>query len=371
MTVSGRSATVYSIAGGHVGRNRLRVLSGVLAPTTAALFDQLHIPGTARCLDAGCGGGDVTTLLAQRALRGHVTGIDIDPVKIALATTDAPANVSYRTEDLATTVQRREQFDIVYARFVLCHLSEAGSWVKALTQLVAPGGTLAVEDTHIAGSFCAPPLAAFARCNEIYSATVRANGGDPDIGPSLPAQLAKAGLEEIGIQVVQPAALHGDAKRIQLLTLAAIKQRAIQSGTGTAEEIAEITADLEAFAERTDTVVSTAQIIQTWGRRPATPATSRRLSHRGFRHDRPRTVGLVQKTSSLNYRTSSGVAQSPTQPPNATSTSLNITSASHPALESSTYRAAAGVTRWLWDPAAIMWWASTSPSRPSITPGVP
>jgi SAM-dependent methyltransferase len=263
----------YSIAGGHVGRDRLRVLSGVLAPTSAALFDRLHISRTARCLDAGCGGGDVTTLLAERVPDGHVTGVDIDPVKIALAAAAAPGNVSYRAEDLATTVGRQEQFDMVYARFVLCHLPSAPHWVQALAQLVAPGGMLVVEDTHIAGSFCAPPSAAFSRCVEIYSATVRSNGGDPDIGPSLPLRLADAGFEDIGIQIVQPAALQGDAKRIQLLTLGAIKSVAIDAGLSTAEEIAQIATDLQEFVERPDTVVTTAQVVQTWGTRPATPAT--------------------------------------------------------------------------------------------------
>jgi SAM-dependent methyltransferase len=273
VTVSEHPTAVYSIEGGHVGRNRLRVLSGVFAPTTAALFDRVQIAGSARCLDAGCGGGDVTTLLAERVPNGHVTGVDIDSVKIALASPDAPANVSYHSEDLATTVQRREQFDLVYARFVLSHLAGADRWVRALTQLVAPGGTLVVEDTHIAATFCAPPSAAFARCIEIYSATVRANGGDPDIGPSLPLMLAGAGLHDVGIQVVQPAALHGDAKRIQLLTLAAIESVAIELGISTSEEIATITADLEEFVERPDTVVTTAQVVQTWGSRPATPDT--------------------------------------------------------------------------------------------------
>ena len=40
----------------------------------------------ARCLDLGCGSGDVTFELARRTgPGGHVTGVDLDEVKIALA----------------------------------------------------------------------------------------------------------------------------------------------------------------------------------------------------------------------------------------------------------------------------------------------
>ena len=262
-----QSRATYAIQGGQVGRDRLRVLSGVLAPTTSALLDRIQIPATARCLDAGCGGGDVTELLAARVPRGHVIGVDRDPVKIAMAAIEAPANVSYRSEDLDATVRSHDRFDLVYARFVLSHLAGAGEWVHALAGLVTPGGTLVVEDVHIAGAFCSPRSDVFDRAIEIYSATVRAGGGDPDIGPSLPRLLAAAGLTDVGISIVQPAALSGDAKRIQLLTLAAIEPAAIEFGTSTAAEIAELIAELRDFVERPDTVVTTAQVVQSWGRR--------------------------------------------------------------------------------------------------------
>lgn len=264
-----RHSPTYAIQGGHVGRDRLRVLSGVLAPTTAALLDRIGIPTTARCLDAGCGGGDVTTLLASFVPDGHVLGVDSDPVKIAIASAEAPSNVAYRSEDLAETIVRDERFDVVYARFVLSHLADADDWLRALAGLVTPGGTLVVEDVHIAGSFCSPRSDVFDRCLEIYSATVRASGGDPDIGPSLPRLLAAAGLTEVGIEIVQPAALSGDAKRIQLLTLAAIEPTAIRLGVSTAEEIADLITELREFVERPDTVVTTAQIVQSWGHRGA------------------------------------------------------------------------------------------------------
>jgi hypothetical protein len=50
----------YVIRGGGDGRERLRLLSGVMRPYTLRLFDRLGIPEGMSCLDVGCGGGDVT-----------------------------------------------------------------------------------------------------------------------------------------------------------------------------------------------------------------------------------------------------------------------------------------------------------------------
>lgn len=258
----------YVIAGGETGRARLRMLSGVIGATTERLLDRVEIADDARCLDAGCGGGDVTRLLAARVPFGSVVGVDRDPVKIALAGVDAPENVTLRVEELVETVASEERFDMVYARFVLSHLADAAGWVAALARLVVPGGALALEDIRIGGSFCSPQSDAFDRSLAIYSATVRANGGDPEVGPHLPRFLALAGLDDIGIEVVQPAAMAGDAKRIQRLTLIAIRDTAIAAGTATGEEIDGLASELDAFIERTDTVVTTAQIVQTWARRP-------------------------------------------------------------------------------------------------------
>jgi SAM-dependent methyltransferase len=271
MRAAARPAATYAIQGGTVGRDRLRVLSGVLAPATGALLDRIGLPAAARCLDAGCGGGDVTRMIASRVPAGRVTGTDRDPATIALAAPGAPANVTFRAEDLAATVRSGERYDLVYARFVLSHLDPAGGWVEALAGLLAPGGTLVLEDTHIAGAFCVPPSPVFDRAVEIYTATVRAGGGDPDIGPRLPLQLARAGLADIGIEIVQPAALGGDAKRLQLLTLTAVEAAAVRAGVSTAEEIAHLATALHGFVERPDTLVTTAQVVQSWGTRRETP----------------------------------------------------------------------------------------------------
>jgi SAM-dependent methyltransferase len=262
-------AGTYTIRGGTAGRERLRILSAVMAPNTSALLDRLDIARDATCIDVGCGGGDVTAMLAARATEGRVIGTDADEVKVALARAELPANVELVVEDVATTVGRGPFADVVYARFLLSHLGDGQRWAGALASLLVPGGLLVLEDTHIAAAWCAPPSAAFDRAVDIYRRTVRANGGEPDIGPQLPAYLAAAGLVGVGVQVAQPAALAGDHKRIQRLTLDAVRDAAVAAGATDDGEVDDLLAELDVLIERPDTVITTAQVVQTWGRRPS------------------------------------------------------------------------------------------------------
>src|SRR5262249_10791451 len=71
----------YIIRGGQAGRERLRLLARVMWPTTRELFERVGVRPGMRCLDVGCGGGDLSLDLARLVgPRGSVVGIDLDAV---------------------------------------------------------------------------------------------------------------------------------------------------------------------------------------------------------------------------------------------------------------------------------------------------
>ena len=111
----------YIIRGGVAGRERLRVLSRVMAPATTGLLARIGISEGARCLDAGCGNSDVTLELARLAgQRGQVTGIDLDEITLAIARDEARrtgvSNVTYLHAGL-DDLDEHSAFDVAYARF--------------------------------------------------------------------------------------------------------------------------------------------------------------------------------------------------------------------------------------------------------------
>ena len=95
----------YLIRGGIEGRERLRVLGRVMRPVTLALLERAGVVEGMRCLDVGCGGGDVTFDLASLVgITGSVVGLDVDATKVELARGDAQqaemSNVEFQVADL-------------------------------------------------------------------------------------------------------------------------------------------------------------------------------------------------------------------------------------------------------------------------------
>jgi hypothetical protein len=124
-----------------------------------------------------------------------------------------------------------------------------------------------LEDTHISGALCWPPDPVFTRSQALYTATVRARGGDPDIGLRLPAMAEAAGVADVAVTIAQPLGLRGEAKRIQALTIERIGAAAVALGLATPAEVDDLVAGLEALAARPDVLLSTARVVQVHGRR--------------------------------------------------------------------------------------------------------
>ena len=268
--------SAYIIRGGHEGRERLRLVTRVLAPATSALLDRVGIPEDAACLDVGSGGGDVTLELARRAPAGHVLGIDLDDAKLEIARAEAQdagvANVEYRRMDLFSA-DLPGGFDIVHARFVLSHLVDPQAAAGALVRALRPGGTLAVTDIEKRAAFCEPPHRSFDRYIELYSVTARARGADPDIGPRLPSILARAGCSPVHVHVEQPVGMapegyEGDVKLTAPITLESIADSVASSGAAERSEVEAIVDDLCRLAADGDTVMSAPRMVQAWERRP-------------------------------------------------------------------------------------------------------
>jgi SAM-dependent methyltransferase len=263
----------YAIRGGVEGRQRLKVLSRVMHPSTSALFDRLGIREGMTCLDVGCGSGDVTQELARRVgPRGRAVGVDIDETKLDLARQESEergiGNVEFRTLDIRTQDAGLD-FDVVYSRFPLTHRDDPVGAVAAFHRHVRPGGLAIVEDTDFSGHFTYPPSPASQHYYELYYAVVLRRGGDPDIGPRLPILLADGGFEEVDVTVVQPIGTRGEVKLLNPLTMENIADAVIHDGLASHEKIGAVIRELYEFAENPRTVAGVPRIVQAWGRRPS------------------------------------------------------------------------------------------------------
>ena len=261
----------YVIRGGQEGKRRLELLGRIMWPTTFQLLQRTGIRAGMRCLDIGCGGGDVTLGLARLAGPvGKVVGIDMDVMKLEAARQEAArqnlANVEFRQ---ANVYEWSEDgvYDRIYARFLLTHLPDPPAALASMRHALRPGGRLIIEDIDFSGSFCHPPCAAYERYVELYRSVVRRRKGDADIGPKLHGLLVQGGFQSVHLQLVHPFHVDQEGKELSLSTLINIAEAVLAEGLADQAEMDRVIAELEAFTNDLTTVLSLPRVFQAWGGR--------------------------------------------------------------------------------------------------------
>jgi ubiquinone/menaquinone biosynthesis C-methylase UbiE len=261
----------YAIRGGKEGKKRLDLLARVMLPTTMQLLDRVGLISGMKCLDVGCGGGHVAISMARIVgPEGCVLGTDTDAEILALAREDAEAaqvtNVQFQQQDACARLWH-EEFDVAYARFLLSHLNEPENCLAAMVEACLRGGTIVIEDIDFAASFCYPTCAAYERYKELYQELARRRGGDPNIGPKLPAMLRRAGIQDIELNVVQPAHMHGEGKLMAPVTMSRIADALTGERLAIESEVQHILTELNHAAADSETIISLPRILQVWGKR--------------------------------------------------------------------------------------------------------
>lgn len=113
---------------------------GILPRLLPLLGDVRGLP----VLDAGCGEGYLSRILARRGAR--VTGVDLSPRLIELARRQHPdLGVEYRVADLCRPLpELGGRFDVVASRFVLNDAYDHEGYIATLHSALRPGGRLAL-----------------------------------------------------------------------------------------------------------------------------------------------------------------------------------------------------------------------------------
>ena len=250
----------------------MSVIARAMWPTTERLLLAAGLTSGMRCLDLGCGAGDVSLAMARLVGRsGSVNGVDQDDVKVQFAREDADRDRLNNVQFHASNVEQLEddaEYDLVYARFLLTHLRDPAAVLRHMVRAAKPGGVIVVEDIDHAGVFSHPRSSALEQFVGLYNRVVRSRGADPEIGPKLPGLFREVGLAELHLSHVQPVYLDGEAKHIHRITLDNVAPALTAAGLATNAELEVLTQALDAFLTRSDTLVSTPRIFQVWARRP-------------------------------------------------------------------------------------------------------
>jgi ubiquinone/menaquinone biosynthesis C-methylase UbiE len=190
---------------------RLRDQSRTLAQL---LHHDTVYPAGARVLEAGCGVGAQTVLLARQSPAAQFTSVDLCAASLAAArTTIAQAgftNVTFQQADLFHLPFAEASFDHVFVCFVLEHLRQPLEVLVSLRRVLAPGGTLTViEGDHGSTFFHPHSLLAWRTIQCLIDLQARI-GGDALIGRRLYPLVSSAGFRHV---TVSPRFVYADSSR--------------------------------------------------------------------------------------------------------------------------------------------------------------
>jgi 2-polyprenyl-3-methyl-5-hydroxy-6-metoxy-1,4-benzoquinol methylase len=210
-----------------------------------ALTDLLHcdtiFPEGAKVLEAGCGVGAQTVILAPKNPKVDFLSIDRAVASLAEAARKIKQagirNVRFLPMDIYQMDFPPKSFDHVFVCFVLEHLANPALALDCLKLVLKPGGTITVIEGDHGSAYFYPRSEAAQRAIQCQVELQRKAGGNALIGRELFPLLSKAGFLSVR---VSPRTVYVDASRPRLqqgfiketftAMIAGIQQDAIEAG---------------------------------------------------------------------------------------------------------------------------------------------
>ena len=166
--------------------------------------DTLILPDLAyrsgqRLLDIGCGVGAVLGVIGQAFPGLALAGIDIAREQIAAAGEHLERlglAADLRAGDARALPWPDDSFDHVYMMWFLEHVADARPFLAEARRVLAPGGTLTINETDYSMFHVWPPDADLDYLGAAQRALFAGNG-NPVIGRSLGALLVEAGFRDV------------------------------------------------------------------------------------------------------------------------------------------------------------------------------
>lgn len=202
---------------------------------------------------------------------GHVSAVDNSAEQLEVADSvlaGTAAHVEMVRASAYETTLPRATYDLVYCRFLLCHLQRPVAAIDEMRALLRPGGVIVVEDMEASSVATIPETDIYGRLPALMRRAASERGVDFDIGRRLPACLADRAFADVQVRLWQPASFEGEEKRFWEYSTEEAAGHLVAAGLATAPEMAERVAALREVNLDPDILVILPRIWQVWGIRP-------------------------------------------------------------------------------------------------------
>ena len=245
--------------------------------TTRRYLSEAGVKPGMRAIEIGCGGGEVTEILAELVgSSGAVVAIDHN--QKALATAQARMqeqgvkHVQFISADISEELSRLEvlqdgSFDVLAGRRVLMYLQEPAAVLQCLARWLRVGGLVVFEEsdlTMVPGR--TSTMTAHDQAVDWLRNMLIAEGANPAMGFGLPSTFINAGLSFDRIRA--EAVIQGQGTQYRLAELLKLVQaRIISAGIASQEEVDALAARLDAESQNSALVHVSDMSFCAWGQK--------------------------------------------------------------------------------------------------------
>ncbi|KDE56053.1 class I SAM-dependent methyltransferase [Methanoculleus sp. MH98A] len=193
-------------------------LSDQAQTLTGLLHDDTRYPAGSRVLEAGCGTGAQTVILARNSPEARITSVDISDISLDAAKkrveVEGITNVTFETGDIFDLRYEQGSFDHIFLCFVLEHLAEPRRALERLRPLLREGGSITVIEGDHGSAYFHPDSPYARRAIGCLVDLQREMGGNALIGRELYPLVAGAGYSDVS---VSPRMVYVDGSRPDLV----------------------------------------------------------------------------------------------------------------------------------------------------------
>jgi SAM-dependent methyltransferase len=182
----------YAFGDADLAAQRLHLLDRVFAEPSRSLLTVAASRRIRLAVDLGCGPGWSTRFLSETLRPLRLAGLDTSSSFLEMARVAGPPGTDWFAHDVTSVPFPTGPADLLHARFVLCHLPEPESVLRAwLSQLNLGGYLLTQDDQEIVARH--PVLVSY---EEMARSLVAARGADLWVGARLARFEAPEGFQK-------------------------------------------------------------------------------------------------------------------------------------------------------------------------------
>jgi pyrroloquinoline-quinone synthase len=152
-----QSNNAYPLAQGKAAVKRLEVLNHLYNKKSIAAIKEYIHPPTTSILEVGCGIGILAHQLSKEidpSIKVLATDSSEAQIEVASRMNPTSKNLRFAVCDCKTLGDLKEEFDLIYMRWVMIYQKNIPNIIKQCYQVLKPGGYLIIEDNNPVESGC-------------------------------------------------------------------------------------------------------------------------------------------------------------------------------------------------------------------------